>query len=67
LSRGLHGANSNTRRHSTETVTSTISDGTPDRSMIVTGLPLTGIRRMRESTCAMVSLTMKLENMKSKR
>ena len=35
--------------------------------MIVTGLPSTGMRRIRESTCAMVSLTMKLENMKSKR
>ena len=35
--------------------------------MIVTGLPFTGMRRMRDRTCAMVSLTMKLENMKSKR
>ena len=51
----LHNAKSNVMRQSTETTTLTISDGRPVSSRMVIGLPLTGTRKMRPSTCAMPS------------
>ena len=65
LARSLHSANSKIRRHRTETTTSTISEGTPEMSMMVIGLPWTGMRRMRDNTWAMVSCTVRRENMNS--
>ena len=49
-SRSAHSAKSKVMRHSSETTTSTISDGTPDRSMMVSGRPPTGMRRRRPIT-----------------
>ena len=54
-------------RHWTETTTSIISDGTPERSKMVIGLPVTGIRKSREIRSDITSSTSIDENMKLKR
>ena len=46
-------------RQSTDTTTLRTSDGTPERSMIVIGLPSTGMRKMRDRISAMLSRTVK--------
>lgn len=48
-------------------MTSTISEGTPDKSVIVTGLPATGMRSRRPMTGGSVSRVNRPENMKAKR
>ena len=54
-------------RHTTETTTLSTSEGTPDRSMIVTGRPRTGMRNSRERILTMLSSTEIPPNMKAKR
>ena len=54
-------------RHKTETTTFRTSEGTPDRSMIVTGLPATGIRNSRERILTMLSWIEMPPNMNAKR
>ena len=50
-----HMLKSNMTRHKTETTTSAISEGTPDRSTIVSGRSLTGIRSKRPTISTSVS------------
>ena len=50
-----------------EITTFRTSEGTPERSRIVTGLPSTGKRKMRDMMAAMLSRTAMPWNMKAKR
>ena len=63
----LQTAKSNTARDIIETTTLTISDGTPERSIVETGLLLTGKRRSSPMIVFSVSLTSMPENIKPKR
>ena len=65
--RSLQSAKSKVMRHSTETTTFKISEGTPDKSMIVIGLPATGIGKIRDRSSVMLSRTARSLNMKAKR
>ena len=54
-------------RQRTETTTLRISEGTPERSMMVIGRPCTGIRKIREMIWDMLSRRATEPNMKEKR
>src|SRR5579883_2530528 len=65
FSRWLQIAKSKIKRHSSDTTTFTISDGTLERSRMVMGLPLTGMRRRRERISVRLSRTVRPGNMKA--